>query len=474
MDRNDSSRGTLIRTLLAGILVVALMQTTRTTEALSWLTRPAVAAVISLFGGHATDGGTEILIGKLRVPWSRDCAGFDVLLVLWGLVLWSSRHDPVSRRFWLRMVLAVPASVLANIARVLTIVAWRQAFYPAVESPQMHYFIGFLWLLPLLAVFVPRGGRSFAAYAVETGMLAAALSLTAPQAAAPGGWCVAVCALLLLAGQGWRALSGRKDIALAALWLAAAVFITGAAMESLWLPWLLLCPWCVPRKWLLSPAILLLPGTVPVIAMKLPWLAIPGMLTALWFLHKSHHHNAPTPQATAPAWPTACALLAMFLVPFTASTLGPALQSASSPPAGMMARQLEPGSFLLCFPGQSPELTLTWNAPSGSGRHHTLAVCLLYRGRKIHEEPAYPRIQTDGKLWFNEAFLMPDGNLFAYDGYLRETLLPFTSAGIHLIAAAPRESMTAEKFDEVSRAYFQRIARLEHSRAKSPLIAQGW
>ena len=185
MDHRDSSRRTLIRTLVAGVLVFVLMHSTRTSEALSWLTRPAVAAVIGIFGGNAIDAGSDIIFGKLRIPWSRDCAGFDVLLVLWGLILWTSRRDPLSRRFWIRMALAIPASVLANIARVLSIIVWRQTFYPAVESPQMHYFIGFLWLLPLLALFVPRAERPFVSYAVETSMLAAALSLIAPQAAAP-------------------------------------------------------------------------------------------------------------------------------------------------------------------------------------------------------------------------------------------------------------------------------------------------
>ena len=461
MDHRDSSRRALIRTLVAGLLVFGLMHTTRTSEALSWLTRPTVAAIIGIFGGNAIDAGSDIILGKLRIPWSRDCAGFDVLLVLWGLILWTSRRDPLSRRFWIRMLLAIPASVVANIARVLSIILWRQTFYPAVESPQMHYFIGFLWLLPLLALFVPRGQRTFISYAVETSMLAAALSLVAPQAAAPGGVWVTVCALLLLAGQDWQPLKQRRDQIFVLAWIAAAIFITGAAMESLWLPWLLLCPWCFPRRWALTPAILLLPGTVPVLAMKLPWLTLPGIATAVWLLLRANPNPTATGKTHALKLTTGLGLLALLLVPFTASTLGPALQNKAAPPAGIMAQTLEPGSFLVRFLGQPPELTVTWNAPSGSGRHHTLAVCLLYRGRKIHQEPTQPLVQTDGTLWRSEAFLMPDGQLYAYDDYLRETLFPFTPAGIHLIAASPRNSISAANFHDVSQLHFRRIAALE-------------
>lgn len=462
MDQKNQRRNTLIRTALAGVLVFTLIHTTRTADALSWLTRPAVATVIALFGGQASNDGSELLVGQLRVPWSRDCAGFDVLLVLWGLILWGSRHDPVSKRFWIRMALAIPASVLANIARVLTIIGWRQAFFPAVESPQMHYFIGFLWLLPLLVFFVPRGNRCFFFYAAETSLLAAALSLVAPQASAPGGVIVTICTLLLLAGQTWRALTSRFDFLLALAWIAAAIFIAGSAMESLWLPWLLICPWCVPRIWLFRPTILLFPGTVPLFAIHFPWLAIPGILAALWLLARHHlpHSDPDRPLS----WYSSLGLLLLLFVPFTASSIGPAFRSTSIPPTGVMFQTIEEGSFNLRFIGQSPEVTLTWHAPSGSGRHHTLAVCLLYRGSKIHDVPAAPGVQSDGDLWLAEAFLMPDGGLFSYDEYLRETLLPFTSAGVHLIACANDHSMTAKEFSLIANDLFAQTAKLETSR----------
>ena len=456
MDRKHQERITLIRTVAAAALVLLLMQSTAATDALSWLTRPAVLTVIHLLGGQASQNGNILMIGQLRVPWSRDCAGFDVLLVLWGLILWTHRQDPISRRFWLRMLFAVPAAVAANIARVITIIGWREVFFPAVESPQMHYFIGFLWLLPLLALFIPRHGRPFLSWATETTMLAAALSLVAPQAAAPGGLWVTISALIVLAGHQWRRLRGPLDIALAAGWVAAAVFITGSAMESLWLPWLLACPWCYPRRWILHPAVLLLPASIPLVSMNHPWVAWIGVAGGVWLLYRTRVHVARrslSPQG-------AIFLFVMMLFPFLASTLGPALIERKQPPAGLMAQKIDPNSYLVRFAGQPPQFTLTWNTPNGSGRHHTLPVCLRYRGITTKPVARCPGVESDTKHWLAEAFLMPDGRLLDYRGYLRASFLPFSSPGIHLIAGAPKESLSPEQFRQEADAYFERIARL--------------
>jgi exosortase/archaeosortase family protein len=464
MDSTNQNRKALIRTLVAGALIFALLHLARTTDVLSWLTRPAAAAVLKIFGGVVSDRGNHLVIGQLWVPWTRDCAGFDVLLVLWGLILWTSRHDPVSRRFWLRLAAAVPAAVLANIARVLTIVAWRKAFFPAVESPQMHYFMGFLWLLPLLAFFVPRGNRSILQYAVETGVLASALSLTAPQASAPGGGWVTACTLLMLAGQRWHSQTGKREVILGIAWFTAAIGIAGAGMESLWLPWLLLCPWCTPHQGWLSPRWLLVPCTIPVVAMKAPWLAAIAIVWGGWQMLKS----IPEPTTPRLSWITQLALLLILPLPFVASTLGPVLRTAVLPPPGVMAQPIESGQYRLCLVGQSPDVVVSWNAPSGTGRHHTLPVCLKYRGRTLQPEPSCPTVQKDSQFWFAEAFLMPEGELLAYDGYLRSTLMPFSPAGVHLIASAPKGSMKPAEFEATARRLFAEIARLDRLRAAAP------
>jgi hypothetical protein len=150
----------------------------------------------------------------------------------------------------------------------------------------------------------------------------------------------------------------------------------------------------------------------------------------------------------------------MFLIPFCASTLGPVMRETSTPPPGLMARPLDPGNWQLQLPLQSPLVTLIWFAPSGTGRHHTLPVCLSYRGRKLVPDPGAKCLYHDNELWLTEAFLMPDGELCDYPAYLRRTLVPFSSPGVHLIASAPRGEIDPARFESTARRLFEQVAAL--------------
>lgn len=445
--------------MVSGILIFALLQTTRTADLLSGLSRPAVMAVSGLFGGQISDQGDVLMVGKLHVPWSRDCAGFDVLLVLWGLILWTSRHEQLAWRFWLRMAAAVPAAVVANILRVFTIIAWRQWFYPSVESPQAHYFIGFVWLLPLLFLFIPRQGKPLAPWLLVMAMPAAVLSLAAPQASAPGGMWVSAAAIVLLAVQHFHKPEVLWEKVLSWLWILAAVALAGASMESLWLPWLLACPWYIPRSPWLRACAVLLPATVPLFAMAVPWVCAGLLLVAAVMMvcfHARAHEGGS--EEHLPGGFVACLLGGLFLVPFVASTLGPALREEVLPPRGMMARPLEADCWELKLPFHSPRVDLAWITPSGSGRHHTLPVCMGYRGRQLHLVKDQRDVFHDDEYWFAEVFLMPDGELCDYAGYLRRTLIPFSKPGVHLIASAPMVAMESRQFSGVARHCFEQVA----------------
>jgi len=288
------------RTVVAVAAVFALLHLAGTSDWLSDLTRPVVVGGLKLLGLLAQDAGDHLIAGRLRVPWTRDCAGVNILTMLWAVTLWANRAERVSGRFWLRLALAGPAALAANVARILTLLAYRSAFFPSVESPQLHYFIGFLWVIPCLPFFVPRAGRKPGRYLLDTLFLAAALSLVSPFVPAPGGSLVTAATLLLVAQSQYTPRLGRRRGAMF-WWVLAGVLIAIASMESLWLPWLLLSPWFIPRD-VRRRAIklLLLLGTIPLVAMHpvARWLVLAAAAFEVWALYRE---GAPAGKRSNPA-----------------------------------------------------------------------------------------------------------------------------------------------------------------------------
>jgi exosortase/archaeosortase family protein len=477
MDR--SSQKALGRTVLALVLIFGLLQAVRTPELLSGLTKPAVISVLTWMGADAVDHGNRLVVESISVPWSRDCSGFDVLLVLWVLVLWTARSEPLARAFWIRFLMTIPVSLLVNGVRVLAIVAWRYFLHPAVESPSMHYFIGVLCLLPLLPFFVPAGSLKSAQGRIELVLFGAALCLIAGQIGGPGGFWVTASALILLSDQRWCTVGKPIERAWVCLWSAAAAGIALTGMESLWLPWLLVCPWTASRRFLFSPAILLVFGTVPLFAMKFPFLIAVGMGWVLWVWSRTLLSSSCRPGLLEAPVPvdrsvrslsigTSVFLFGMILLPFVASSAGAFLASQEEPPSGMMATRLEPGSYRLRLIGQSPDIALTWHAANGSGRHHTLPVCMRYRGVTLDAIKGTRTVYTDGSSLMREGFLMPDGSVVDDSTYLQRTFLPFSDPGIHLVASAPCDVMSAVEFQERTSSLFSRVGMLSGSSTHAP------
>lgn len=475
MDR--ISQRALGRTVLAVVLIFGLLQAVRTPELLSSLTKPAVISVLTWIGADAVDHGNRLIVESISVPWSRDCSGFDVLLILWALVLWTARSEPLARAFWIRFLLAVPVSLLVNGVRVLAIVAWRYFLHPAVESPSMHYFIGVLCLLPLLPFFVPAASLRSAQGRIELVLFGAVLCLIAGQVGGPGGFWVTASALILLADQRWCTVGKPIERAWVGLWSVAAAGIALTGMESLWLPWLLVCPWTVSRRFLFSPAILLVFGTVPLFAMKFPFLIAAGMGWVAWVWLRTMRSSSVRPDpleipvdrsVRSLAMGTSVFLFGMILLPFVASSAGAFLVSRDEPPSGVMASSLEPGSYRLRLIGQSPDIDLTWHAATGSGRHHTLPVCMRYRGVTLEPIKGTRTAYTDGSYWMREGFLMPDGSVVDNSTYLQRTFLPFSDPGIHLVASAPCDVISEKEFLERTGSLFSRMGNLSGASAHAP------
>jgi hypothetical protein len=87
-----------------------------------------------------------------------------------------------------------------------------------------------------------------------------------------------------------------------------------------------------------------------------------------------------------------------------------------------------------------------WYGPSGDGRHHTLPVCMRYRGIHLKTVAGSPVVMTDGKVWMREFFIQGDRLLSDYRAYLRHTLWPWSPAGVHLISSGPTNRMNSDAF----------------------------
>ena len=74
----------------------------------------------------------------------------------------------------------MPAALVANLLRVLSFAAYRYIFYPSWESQELHYFIGFVWLIPFLVLFVPDFRQKNRGQWLEILYMAVVLALVAP------------------------------------------------------------------------------------------------------------------------------------------------------------------------------------------------------------------------------------------------------------------------------------------------------
>jgi exosortase/archaeosortase family protein len=441
--------GPLIRTFASLGLVFALLRTAQSVDVMSGVTKPLVVALLKLSGLHALDAGSYLEVAHLRVPWTGDCAGLNALAVLLALTLWTNRTEPITMRLALKVAVAVPLAFLANIGRILTLIGYRLLFFPAVESPQLHYFIGFLWLLPFVGFFLPRAGAGAGPRWPGVLQMAAALGLVAPLATGPGGVLVTVCVLLVLALSRFSVPRSVTDYCLAGAWVVAAPLIAVSRMESLWLPWLLACPWLLsrPAGWfLVMPWVLL--GTIPLAASHgvLKWLVITAAAGAAWnWLVRPS--GPPAPERPPLRLPSigAGALASLLVLPFLATSAVGRWAARELPPPGAMSRLVEARGHEVRLIGQSRDLSMVWYEPSGDGRHHTLGVCMGYRGVRL-EPTGHLAVQTDGRHWMREYFLVGQELIPSYRLYLRRTLRPFAPAGVHVIVVGPKDATTAENF----------------------------
>ena len=463
-----------LRTIMAAVVVAAAVHLAQSRDMVVDFTRPVVLQSLHWLGIEAADGGDELHVGRLLVPWTRDCAGVNLLLILLALAVWVNRRESRALRFWLCLAGMVPAAVAANVLRVLTLLAYRTVAYPGVESPQTHYFMGFMWLVPFIALITPRDHRPGSARLMETLHAGAVVALLAPMAGTPNATLLMLAALTALAQCRVQAAreSGASPLAMAA-WVGAGLGVAVMGTESFWLPWLLVCPLLVHPRWVFSlPGMACLACTHSLVVMQ-PWAWGVAGLGLAWAWHKGGVCDPYAPQespavvqaspgslgARSFAWVRQAAFYACLALPFLASTLLAFGLQSWQPPAGMEARCITPQCHEIHLPGQPAQMGLVCYGASSRDRHHTLAVCLKYRGIDLQPVEGCPQVLTDGKNWFRE-FFMQDGCLLPdYPAYLRATFRPWSDPGVHLIFVSPHESQQPGAFssacEELAQKFYQ-------------------
>lgn len=459
----DWQAGTL-RTALSLGAVLLLVHLAQGKDVFSDFTRPTVIIALHLLGIQAADHGGTIAVGRLEVPWTRDCAGLSLLFVLLAITIWVHRSEKLTWKFLLRLAWTVPAAVLANVARVLTLIGYREWLYPQVESPQLHYFFGLVWLLPFVALFVPKSGRPMGHVVIEALHAASVLALLAPMSGTPGGDAVTIAAMMCLGHCRLESQYGQTRRWLVLAWLALAAAICLIGMESFWLPWLLICPLLVSKKWITSPwSLALIAGTHPLFGMipggaYILW-GLVAVVTLQWFgVSVTPQRSADpgpvfTPRWHIPAWAAA----ACFVLPFVASTAFCRVHKALHPPTSLHCEAIACDGFEIQLPEQSEQIGLIWYNPSGNGRHHSMKVCLKYRGVELEPVGGCPSVFTDQEHWMREFYLQGGQLLSSYPDYIRQTFRPWASPGVHLIFVTNMKSMSAGSFNEVCVKLSQRL-----------------
>lgn len=443
-----------VRTFLAASVIAAALFLAQTHDALTDVTRPLVIGTLHVLGVPAHDSGAMMSIGRLEVPWTRDCAGGNLLLVLLAITIWVNRNERSFTRLLLRAALAVPAALAANVARVLTLIVYRTAFYPTVESPQSHYFMGLIWLVPFVTCILPKSERALSFSWMETLHAAAVVALLAPLAGTPNSIWMIVCAVMALSRCQVRRDHSRLRISLTLLWIITGAAIAAINMESFWLPWLLACPPLLDLRWAgRISGICVILSTHPMIAMQ-KWsilLAGTGLLLTLAPALKRPPSNGGEPCISVPAtgWLRALRLISLvcFACPFMASTLLALGFEKWTPPATVESRCIGNDGYEVRLADQPSQIGLICYAAASRDRHHTIKVCLKYRGVEITNESENSHVYTDGSHWLREFFLQKGKLCNDYEDYLQNTFHPLTDPGIHLIFVAPREQIGETDFE---------------------------
>jgi exosortase/archaeosortase family protein len=416
----------------------------------SELCRRSVLVILSWSSLEALDVDGGLQFSHVHVPWSEACSGLNTLAVMLGLAVWSSLPAP-AWSFSKRLTLAIAIAFGTNVGRAVSIAAGRLVLAPAWEGETVHFFLGFLWIAIGVSLFARAVRYRAGVDATSWVHAACVLAVVSVVSSWPGGTLAAACALtcLFATAPAPRAEHG-AHVVLA--WLACGCAIAWSQAESLWLPWLLACPYFGGYLLLRSlPGWITWLGTIPMVSMQ-PlwwWIALPMIAVMLRRIIRADESDArPEVVPVAPGRSRWVPALASACIPFILPHLIAPGFSPILPSPALMPKPVSASAYLVRAPGQAADLAVLWFGGRRGGRHHSLESCLTLRqvsARRIGDV-----LLRDG-VWMTEFFLHEGAIHASYASYLVSSLLPWSSTGVHLVLQSPVESMDSDYFAMESR-----------------------
>jgi hypothetical protein len=237
------------------------------------------------------------------------------------------------------------------------------------------------------------------------------------------------------------------------VWGIAALLIARSNMESLWIPWLLVCPRLVSWRLLSSwTGLVILSGSVSLLAMRPEWQIVVGVALAyrLYLMIRGEQESKPQGAAVRPKTLEIAALALLGIAPFALSAAIGIEHPAERPPGGVMTKQLTFNSYQLRLTGQPADIRMYWYGAFADGRHHSLASCMRFRGLILEPVPGSEEVMTDGNMWMRDFFIHEGELKSSYGDYLLASFSPFSPPGVHVILDAPADSMSAAYFSRAS------------------------
>jgi hypothetical protein len=170
--------------------------------------------------------------------------------------------------------------------------------------------------------------------------------------------------------------------------------------------------------------------------------------------------SMPRPWQAQALWTSA------LLLPFVILNLGAGKEHPlDQPPPIIRSERIAEGRHVLRLSQQPDHMRVDWISPQQGGRHHTLRVCMAYRGEHLRCIADAPAILTDDRVWRSEYFLVNGRLLENYQDYLLHTFLPGSSAGVHLIFSVNAGTMPAREFESKARDLALRIHQQQQTHA---------